>query len=325
MTRGVTPLDGIKATSKGKVTYAQGCERSSSDESQFDEAVAAAKAADVAVVVVGTWSRDQNELWSGLNATTGEHIDVSSLNLVGAMGNLVKAIIGTGKPTVVVYSSGKPVTEPWISTAASAVVQQFYQSEQGGYALADVLYGNVNPSGKLSVSIPHSVGTLPAYYDRFNSVPGANPGAVYQNGSMKFGSTYVLESPLALYPFGYGLSYSDFTISSISPSKSKVSSHDVVTITAEVQNDSNVDGSEVVQIYVKQNIASIDVARYRLKGFQKVSVKAGGKKTVKVDLKVSDWGLWNRKMQYVVEPGQYTIFVGNSSENFAGNVTVTVN
>lgn len=324
MTRGVTPLDGIKAASKGKVTYAQGCERWSNDESQFGAAIAAAKAADVAVVVVGTWSRDQNELWSGLNATTGEHIDISDLKLVGAMGNLVKAIIDTGKPTVVVYSSGKPVTEPWISAEASAVVQQFYQSEQGGYALADILYGNVNPSGKLSVSIPHSVGTLPAYYDRLKSVPQPSPGMVYQNGSMKFGSTYVLETPAALYPFGYGLSYSDFTISSISSSRTEVSSNDVITIAAEVQNNSGTDGSEVVQIYVKQMIASIDVPRYRLRGFKKISIKAGGKQMVQVDLRVSDWGIWNRNMQYVVEPGRYTVLVGNSSEDFAGNVTINV-
>lgn len=172
MTRGVTPLDGINAVSKGKVTYAKGCERWSNDESGFDEAIAAAKKSDVAIVIVGTWSRDQNELWEGFNATTGEHIDVSNLNLVGAMPRLVKAIIETGKPTVVVYSSGKPITEPWISQEATALVQQFYQSEQGGYALADVLYGNVNPSGKLSVSFPYDVGTLPIYYDHLKILRG---------------------------------------------------------------------------------------------------------------------------------------------------------
>ena len=148
-TRGVTPLDGIREASRGQVTYAQGCERWSNDRSGFPEAVAAAEAADVAVVVVGTWSRDQNELWAGVNATTGEHIDVSNLNLVGAMPHLVKAIIDTGKPTVVVFSSGRPITEPWISKEAAALVQQFYPSEQGGHALADVLFGGINPSGHL--------------------------------------------------------------------------------------------------------------------------------------------------------------------------------
>lgn len=198
--RGVTPLDGINAVSEGSVTYAQGCERWSTDESGFPEAIAAAEAADVAVVVVGTWSRDQGELWTGLNATTGEHIDVSDFKLVGAMPKLVQAIINTGKPTVVVFSSGKPITEPWISTNASALVQQFYPSEQGGNALADVLYGNYNPSGRLSVSFPYDVGTTPIYYDHLNSARAyPNPGHIFPNGTLVYGNNYVLQSPLALY------------------------------------------------------------------------------------------------------------------------------
>lgn len=325
MTRGVTPYDGIKAASKGKVTFTQGCERWSTDESGFKEAVAAAEAADVAVVVVGTWSRDQNELWQGLNATTGEHIDVSNLNLIGAMPKLVKAIIETGKPTVVVYSSGKPITEPWISEEASALIQQFYQSQEGGHALADVLYGNVNPSGKLSVSFPYDVGTTPIYYDHLNSARAwPNPGKIYENGTLKFGSNYVLENPEALYTFGYGLSYSKFDFSKISVSKKNVTATDTVTVSVDVSNKSKRDGSEVVQLYVKDMLASVDVARYQLKGFKKVAVKAGKTQTVKIDLKVEDWGLWNRKMKYVVEPGDFTVFVGNSSENFKGNVTITV-
>ncbi|KAF7547360.1 hypothetical protein G7046_g9031 [Stylonectria norvegica] len=325
MSRGVTPLDGIKSVSKGTVAYAQGCERWSNDDSGFDEAVAAAKAADVAVVVVGTWSRDQNELWGGLNATTGEHIDVSNLNLVGAMPRLVKAIIDTGKPTVVIYSSGKPITEPWISDEAAALVQQFYQSEQGGYALADVLYGNVNPSGRLSVSFPYDVGTLPIYYDHLNSARmWPNPGHAYDNGTLVFGSNYVLETPTALYGFGHGLSYSTFEFSSIHASATNVSASDTITVSVNVHNKSKRDGAEVVQVYVKDMLASVDVPRFQLRGFKKVLVQAGKTITVEVELKVGEWGLWNRKMEYVVEPGDFTVYVGSSSEDFKGNVTVTV-
>lgn len=201
--RGVTPLDGIQAAMNdvgGTVTFAQGCERWSTDESGFPDAIAAATAADVAVVVVGTWSRDQGELWTGLNATTGEHIDVSDLRLVAAMPRLVQAVIATGTPTVVVYSSGKPITEPWISANASALVQQFYPSEQGGYALADVLFGVVNPSGRLSVSFPYDVGTTPIYYDYLNSARAyPNPGHIYPNGTLVYGSTYVFQNPEAMY------------------------------------------------------------------------------------------------------------------------------
>jgi beta-glucosidase len=116
------------------------------------------------------------------------------------MPRLVSTIIDTGKPTVVVFSSGKPVTEPWISQNASALVQQFYPSEQGGNALADVLFGDVNPAGRLSVSFPYDVGTTPIYYDYLNSGrSGSNPGVAYPNGTLKFGSSYVLNTPQPLY------------------------------------------------------------------------------------------------------------------------------
>lgn len=321
----MTPFDGIEAASEGTVTFTQGCERWSNDESGFAEAIAAAEAADVAVVVVGTWSRDQNELWAGLNATTGEHVDVHDLKLVGAMPRLVRAIIDTGKPTVVVYSSGKPITEPWISEDAAALVQQFYQSEEGGHALADVLYGDVNPSGKLSVSFPYDVGTLPIYYDHLRSGRTyPDPGRVYPNGTMVFGHNYVLENPLPLYPFGYGQSYSTFEYSNVRASATSLSADDTVTISVDVTNESDHDGAQVVQIYVRDELASVDLPRHVLKGFDKVFIEAGETTTVEVELSVQEWGLWNRRMEYVVEPGEFTILVGTDSETFVGEVTVTV-
>ncbi|KAI1434778.1 glycoside hydrolase superfamily [Xylaria sp. CBS 124048] len=323
--RGVTPLDGIKAASKGTVTYAQGCERWSSDQSGFDEAIAAAGSADVAVVVVGTWSRDQNELWAGLNATTGEHVDVHNLNLVGAMPHLVKAIIDTGKPTVVVFSSGKPITEPWISEAASALVQQFYPSEQGGNALADVLFGDVNPSGRLSVSFPYDVGTTPIYYDYLNSArPAPDPGAVYPNGTLVFGHEYVLSTPLPLYGFGYGLSYSTFTYSNLKLSKTTASASDTITVSVDITNGSDRDGTEVVQLYVKDVISSVVVPNKQLKGFAKTEIKAGATETVSMELEVQALGLWDLSMKYVVEPGAFTISVGASSVDMRASTTLTV-
>jgi len=320
----VTPLQGIQHATNGTVTYAQGCERWSNDQSGFPDAVAAAEAADVAVVVVGTWSRDQGELWQGLNATTGEHVDVASLNLVGAMGPLVQAIIETGKPTVVVYSSGKPITEPWISDNAAALVQQFYPGEQGGNGLADVLFGDVSPSGKLSVSFPHDVGTLPIYYDYLNSGRYTDPGAILPNGTLQFGHQYVLNTPQPLYEFGYGLSYANFTYSNVTLSKTEVSASDTITATVGVTNTSPVDGKEVVQIYVQDVYASVVVPNIELKGFKKVMVKAGETVDVSVELNVGNWGLWNRKMQYVVEKGDFVVHVGASSKDLRGNATVTV-
>jgi beta-glucosidase len=324
--RGITPLDGIKGLGNGKITYAQGCERWSTSEDGFPEAIAAAEAADVAVVVVGTWSRDQNELWQGLNATTGEHVDVNSLDLVGAQEALVRAIIATGKPTVVVFSSGKPVTAPWISGNAAALVQQFYPSEQGGAALASVLFGETNPSGKLAVSFPRSVGDLPVHYDYWNSGRGASPdaGVAYENGTLVFGHQYVLGDPRPLYEFGYGLSYSTFIYSDIAVDKQQVAVADTVTISATVKNTSTRDGKEVVQVYVKDLIASVVVPNIQLRGFEKVLLKAGESKRVSIKVKVQDLGVWNARMKYVVEPGEFMFMVGASSNDIKGNVTITL-
>ncbi|KAK4139580.1 glycoside hydrolase superfamily [Dichotomopilus funicola] len=325
-TRGVTPLDGIKALSEGTVTYAKGCERWSSSQDGFGDAVAAAEAADVAVVVVGTWSRDQNELWQGLNATTGEHVDVNSLDLVGAQEPLVRAIVATGKPTIVVFSSGKPVTAPWISENAAALVQQFYPSEQGGAALASILYGDVNPSGKLSVSIPYTVGDLPVYYDYPNSGRPSTPdaGVAYENGTLIFGHQYVFGNPSPLYEFGYGLSYSTFTYGNVTVNKKTVTPEDTVEVSVTVKNTSERDGKEVVQVYVKDVIASIVVPNIQLRGFQKVALKAGEAKQVTIKVKVQDLGVWNAQMKYVVEPGDFVFSVGTSSSDLKGSVTVVV-
>lgn len=327
--RGVTPLDGIKAAVKGKaqIKYAKGCERWSNDQSGFDEAIEAAKKSDVAIVVVGTWSRDQVQLWQGLNATTGEHVDVDDLSLVGAQGPLIRAIADTGVPTVVVLSSGKPVTDTWLSNSTSALVQQFYPSEQGGNALADVLFGDYNPSGKLSVSFPRYVGDLPIFYDYLNSGRSiGDSGRELSNGTLVFGHQYVLGNPLPWYPFGYGKSYSTFEYGTVKLDQTQVSASDSkIIVSVDVTNtDTKRDGTEVVQVYVSDKIASVVVPNRQLKGFDKVFIPAGKTKTVKIPIKIQDLGLWNTKMKYVVEPGKFDILVGSSSEDIRGNATLTV-
>ncbi|KAI1446090.1 glycoside hydrolase family 3 protein [Annulohypoxylon stygium] len=323
--RGVTPLDGITAASTGKVTYAQGCERWSSSQEGIPAAVSLAQEADIAIVIVGTWTRDQDELWAGLNATTGEHVDVNSLSLVGAQAPLIHAILATNTPTIVVFSSGKPVTEPWISSSASALVQQFYPSEQGGNALADVLFGDVNPSGKLSVSFPHSVGDTPVYYDYLNSARASpDPGRVGEDGTLVFGHAYVLGTPLPLYEFGYGMSYSKFTYGAVTLDKSTAGPGDTVRVSVDVTNESERDGAEVVQVYVEDVVASVVVPNKQLRGFSKVLIKAGATETVSVDINVADLGLWDISMKYVVEPGEFIIHVGSSSNDIRGNATLTV-
>lgn len=275
-------------------------------------------------MVVGTWSRDQFELWENVNATTGEHVDISSLNLVGAQGALVQSIIETGKPTIVVYSSGKPITEPWISDSAAALVQQFYPSEQGGNALADILYGSVNPSGKLSVSFPYDVGTLPIYYDYLNSGRSTAAGEILTNGTMNFGQQYALSTPQPLYEFGFGRSYSTFIYSDAKLSATNATAKDTVTATVSVTNKSDRDGKEVVQLYVQDLLASVVVPNMQLKGFEKVMIKAGETVDVSIDVRVTDLGLWDINMEYVIEPGQFVFSMGSSSLDLRANATLTV-
>ncbi|KAK9610154.1 hypothetical protein V6Z98_010121 [Aspergillus fumigatus] len=300
--RGVTPLDGIKAAvgKKANIHYAKGCERWSNDQSGFAEAVEAAKKSNVAIVVVGTWSRDQMELWQGLNATTGEHVDVNDLSL--------------------------PVTETWLSNSTAALVQQFYPSEEGGNALADVLFGDYNPSGKLSVSFPSYVGDLPIYYDYLNSARSiGDSGYELPNGTFVFGHQYVFGSPLPWYPFGYGKSYSTFEYGPVTVDKANVTASDTVTVSVDVTNThKSMDGTEVVQVYIQDEISSVVVPNRQLKGFEKVVIPAKKTKTVKIKIKVQDLGLWNSAMKYVVEPGAFTALVGSSSADIRGNATFYV-
>ena len=223
-----------------------------------------------------------------------------------------------------VFSSGKPITEPWISDAAGALVQQFYPSEMGGHALADVLYGAHNPSGKLSVSFPHDVGTTPIYYDYLNSGRYVDAGSVGANGSLTFGHQYVLNTPVPLYEFGYGLSYSGFEYSNVSLSMKTATSTSTVVASVSVRNNGTRDGQEVVQAYVQDVISSVAVPNKSLRGFKKVMIKAGQTVTVDMPIDVSKLGVWDMKMKYVVEPGEFVVWVGSSSADLRGNATFTV-
>jgi beta-glucosidase len=205
-------------------------------------------------------------------------------------------------------------------------VQQFYPSEEGGNALADVLFGDYNPSGKLSVSFPRSVGALPIYYDYLNSGRSiGDSGFVTENDTIVFGHQYVIGSPLPWYEFGYGKSYSTFNYGTVELDKTNVSATDTVKVSVEVTNeDTSRNATEVIQVYVVDEYASVVVPNRQLKGFDKVVFGPGEKKTVQISLDVSDLGLWNVNMQYVVEPGAFNVLVGSSSLDIRGNATFYV-
>ncbi|KAJ3778547.1 glycoside hydrolase superfamily [Lentinula raphanica] len=326
---GITPLAGFQEflsnrSSSTKINFAQGCELWSNDQSGFDEAVSAAQQSDVAIVMVGTWSLDQTLLWTpGTNATTGEHVDLSSLSLVGAQMPLVEAIVNTGKPTVVVFVSGKPVSEPWIQAHASAVVQQFYPGELGGLALPEIIFGAVNPSGKLPVSFPRSVGTTPDFYNYLNGMRPVDAGMVTDNGTLVFGHQYVLNSPIPIWSFGHGLSYTTFNYTDLSLNPASIGTSENFNVSVTVHNTGTVAGKEVIQVYLSDVVSSVVTPIQRLVGFQKVDLPAGSSQTVSIEIDSSQLALWNLDNQWAVEPGAFTVKVGTSDEVFA-QTTLTV-
>lgn len=255
--------------------------------------------------------RDQNELWAGLNATTGEHVDVADLRLVGAQHDLVRAVQATGVPTVVVFVSGKPVTEPLIDEDANAVVQRFYPGDGGGIAIAEVLLGLYNPDGKLSISMPRSVGTLPVYYNYLQGGRPVDAGREYDNGTLVFGHQYVLDSVVPLYSFGHGLSYSNFSYANLSLGSQNVSADATVEVSVDVSNTGEVDGQEVVQVYFRDVFASVVTPVKQLIGFNKVPIPAGTTRTVSVNISVASMALWDEDEVWRVEPGEFTIWVSS--------------
>ncbi|KAF8075743.1 glycosyl hydrolase family 3 C-terminal domain-containing protein [Lyophyllum atratum] len=325
----LSPMDGFKQylasiSSSTKINFAEGSKLWSNDESEIAAAVTAARNSDVAIVLVGTWSLDQTLLWTpGTNATTGEHVDLSDLGLVGAQLALVKAVKAVGKPTVVVFVSGKPVAEPWIQANADAVIQQFYSGELGGLALAEVIFGAVNPSGKLPVSFPRSVGTTPVFYNYLKGSRPLDPGRVLDDGTLQFGHQYVLDSPVPLWSFGHGLSYTTFNYTNLKLSSTSIGRTQDFSVSVTVSNTGSVAGKEVVQVYITDVMSSVVTANQQLVGFKKVSIPAGGSTTVTIPVLSSQLAVWSIQNKWVVEPGKFTIKVGTSDQAFA-QTTLTV-
>lgn len=296
----VTVLEGITNAVNPEVTvrYAQGCDISGSDTSGFAEAVAIAEAADVAIVVVGGKS--------GLtpDCTSGEARDRATLGLPGVQQQLVEAIQATGIPVVVVLINGRPLALPWIADNVPAVVEAWLPAEEGGNAVADILFGEVNPGGKLPITLPRSVGQAPIFY-------GHKPSG----GRSHWLGDYVEESTKPLYPFGHGLSYTTFDFANLQIDKAEAEAVDTVTITCDITNTGSRTGEEVVQLYVNDEIASATRPVKELKGFKRVELAPGATKTISFALKASQLGFFNVAMDYVVEPGAIKIMVGSSSED----------
>ncbi|MBQ9310412.1 MAG: glycoside hydrolase family 3 C-terminal domain-containing protein [Bacteroidales bacterium] len=320
---GVNLLQGLKDRLPQNciVRQADGCDWWSRDDSGIAEAARIASESDIAIVAVG--SRSTFLARKSLCNTAGEGNDLSSLELPGCQEKLLKAVKATGKPMVVVLVSGKPFAMPWVKDNADAFIVQWYAGERQGESLADILLGNVNPSGRLNISFPRSTGNLPCYY---NYLPGDREYYGGHGGSPeKPGERYVYEKPYALWSFGSGLSYSEFRYVSCTLDRHDYSaSGEVIGVEVALENTSGREGKEVVQLYVHDKVSSVAVPVQQLKAFRKVSVPAHGKATVRLEVPVEELALVDESMKRRVEPGEFEIRIGSSSENIHFNETITI-
>jgi beta-glucosidase len=293
----VTPLAGIKAkvSAQTKVGYAKGCDVSGDSTAGFQEAVDLAKVSDVAIVFVGE-----------IADMVGEAASRATLDLPGRQMELVQAIHATGKPVVVVLVNGRPLSVGWIVNNVPAILESWMGGTQSGNAIADILFGDVNPGGKLPVTVPRTVGQVPIYYNHMNT--GRPPEA--QN---RYTSKYYDVPWTPLFPFGYGLSYTTFKIGKPQLSAPRISANGKLTVSVEVENTGRRAGDEVVQLYIRDLVATMTRPVKELKGFQRVSLQPGEKRRVEFVLGPEHLGFWNREMRYVVEPGEFQVMVGANS------------
>ncbi|TAM93525.1 MAG: beta-glucosidase [Chitinophagaceae bacterium] len=290
----VTVLQGIQShvSSHTKVLYAKGCEVDTQDTSGIAEAVGIAKQADVVVLVVGDNSRQD-----GGKITSGENYDGATLQIPGVQPRLIKAVQAVGKPIVMVLVNGKPFILTWEAKHIPAILETWYPGEEGGDATADLLFGDANPSGKLPITFPRSVGQVPLYYD-------------YEPSGRRYDYYDMPSTPL--YRFGYGLSYTSFRYSHLRIVTEK-NNPGYVTVSADVQNTGDRAGDDVVQLYLTDVVSSVITPVLELKGISRISLKAGEKKAVTFKLTPYQLSLLDANMKRVVEPGIFKIHVGGVS------------
>lgn len=320
---GVTILQGLRDRlgSRVQINYAKGCNITGRDRSGIAAAVEAASKSDVAVVVLGETSVILSGLGWGVGLgeneprdpfVSGEGYDLTSLDPPGVQRELLQAVCATGKPVVLVMVHGRPWSIDWEKDHVPAILEAWYPGEQGGNAIAGILLGDVNPSGRLNCSVPRSVGHLPVTYDYKPSARGINrePGT-----PEKPGRDYVFSSPAPLFAFGHGLSYTTFEYSNLKIDNN--ASAKTVKVSVNVRNTGRRDGKEVVQLYVNDRVSSVTTPQKMLKGFDKIELKTGEQKTVTFDLPYDELALWNASMQRVVEPGEFAVMIGRSAEDIA--------
>ncbi|MEW5798094.1 MAG: beta-glucosidase BglX [Bacteroidota bacterium] len=295
----VSVIEGIKSkiSQTAKILYDKGCEIESDSGARISQAVKLAKQSDVVIAVLGESQH-----------VSGEAASKTNLDLPSMQKELLKALHKTGKPIVLVVMNGRPLTLQWEADNIPAIVEAWHLGVETGNALADVLFGDYNPSGKLPVTFPRSVGQIPIYYNHKNT---GRP----MTASDKYTSRY-LDSPNSpLYPFGYGLSYTTFAYSNLKVSSSSIKKNQTITVSVDVENTGIRSGDEVVQLYIRDDVATVTRPVKELKGFKKIPLNPGEKKTVEFTLTPDDLSFYNLEMKKVVEAGTFTLFAGGNSED----------
>jgi beta-glucosidase len=293
----VTLLEGIRAkvSPQTKVVYAKGCEVTGDNSDGFNEAVRVAGEADVVVLAIGE-SADMS----------GEARSRSSLDLPGRQLDLARAIQATGKPVAVVLMNGRPLSINWVADNLPAILETWFAGSQAGHAIADVLFGDVNPGGKLPLTFPRTVGQVPLYYNHKNT--GRPPDA-----NNPYTSKYIDVPWTPLYPFGYGLSYTQFRFSNLQLSAPRIRPNGSLKVSVDVENIGRRAGDEVAQLYIRDIAGSRTRPVKELKGFERITLKPGERRRVEFNLMPEHLGFYNRDMKFVVEPGAFKVWVGADS------------
>lgn len=307
--RVITVLDGIKnkLSPAAKIKFIKGCDIENNNESQLDDAVRIAGQSDIVILVVGEAAN-----------MSGEAASRTNIDLPGIQEELVEKVAKVGKPTIVILMNGRPLTIDWIAKDIPSILECWFLGDHTGDAIANVLFGDYNPSGKLPVTFPRSVGQIPIYYNHLNT------GRPFEENN-KYTSKY-LDSPVTpLYPFGFGLSYTTFKYENLKVEKNKIKIGDSTDIFINVTNTGNVGGAEVVQLYLRDLVASVSMPVEELKGFQKIYLNSGETKTVKFIITPKMLELYDVNMKKTIEPGKFEVMIGGSSVNLLSNYFEVIN
>jgi len=285
-----------KVGKTAKLLYAKGCDIEGTDKSGFQEAIAIANQADVVILSIG----ERHDM-------SGEAKSRSNIHLPGVQEDLIKELQKTGKPVIILINAGRPLIFNWTADNMPTIVYTWWLGSEAGNAIADVLFGDYNPSGKLPMSFPREEGQIPIYYNHFSTGrPSINEDKIYK-------SAYIDLPTTPRFPFGYGLSYTSFQYSDLILSKQKMKSNETIEVSVTITNIGKFTGEEVVQLYLQDKFGSVVRPIIELKDFQKIKLEVGESKTIKFIIDNTKLSFYNSKLEFKSEPGDFDLMIGSSS------------